>query len=179
MEPASWSPAVAGLHLDDDQNSRMARSSAALADIVRIMQLQPWLTIQDQEDRLRAKAGAFQSMQAWLTESVTDAALEKLQGHRTLEKLLAMLGHPTELLRQLPPEHARAFILQALTSALKEAESRGHWELARPPLGLDDPDRKVVPIVAPAEDVATVAYAKKEKMLAETINKAGKQKDDD
>ena len=118
MEPASWSPSAAGLHLDDDQNSRMARSSAALADIARTAQLQLWLAIQEEEDRFRAKAGAFQSTQALLKESVTDAALESLQGHRTLENLLAMLGYPTELLRQLPPEHARAFILESLTSTL-------------------------------------------------------------
>ena len=48
--PASWSPAMAGLNLGDDQNSRMARGSAAVADIVQPMQLQPWLTIQDKED---------------------------------------------------------------------------------------------------------------------------------
>ena len=167
---------MAGWHLDDDQNSRMARSSAALADIVRTVQLQLWLAIQEEEDRFRAKAGAFQSTQALLKESVTDAALESLQGHRTLENLLAMLGYPTELLRQLPPEHARAFILQAKTSALKETESGDNWELARPHLGLGDPDRKVVSI---AEKVATVDYAKEEKMLAEALGKAGKQKDDD
>ena len=126
-----------GLHLGDDQNLRMARGSAAVADIVQTMQLQPWLTIKDKEDRLRAKAGAFHSMQAWSMESVTGAAIEMLQGHRTLKKLLKTLGHQAELFRQLAPEHARAFTLQALTSALKAADSGGNWELAWPLLGLD------------------------------------------
>ena len=44
---------------------------------------------------------------------------------------------------------------------------------------MDDPDRKMVSIVAPAEEVATVAYAKEENMLAETLDKAGKHKDED
>lgn len=92
---------------------------------------------------------------------------------------MATLGRPPELLRQLPPEHARAFISESLTSALNEAESGGNWDLARPPLGLADPDRKEVSIVAPAEDVATVAYAIGKKMLAEALGKAGKEKDDD
>ena len=65
-----------------------------------------------------------------------------------------------------------------MTSALEEAESGGNWDLARPPLGLADPDRKEVSIVAPAEDVSTVAYAKEEEMLAKALGKVGKQKDD-
>ena len=67
---------MAGLNLGDDQNSRMARGSAAVADIVQTLQLQPWLTILHKEDRLRAKAGAFHSVQTWSTESVTDSTIE-------------------------------------------------------------------------------------------------------
>ena len=66
--------------------------------------------------------------------------------------------------------------MQALTSALKAADSGGDWELGWPLLSLDDPDRKAVSIAA---DVATVAYAKEEKMPAVALGKAGKQKDDD
>ena len=83
------------------------------------------------------------------------------------------------MLRQLPPEQARAFLLQSLASVLKEAEWGGSWDLAWPSLSLADPDRKVVSIVAPAEDVAAVAYAKEERMLAEALGKANKQKDDE
>jgi hypothetical protein len=112
----------------------------------------------------------------WSTEVHAQSTCRAAEGHKTLQKLITILGHLCELLRQRPqnPEYGRAFALQAYKASLEALKNNGNWELAWPLLGIPSPDENLESIVAPAERVALVALQKERRMLKEAADKVGK-----
>ena len=88
---------------------------------------------------------------------------------RTYQKLIIILSYLVEANRHLPSEHGRAFTLHALKASLEAARCNGNWSLARPLLGLRDPDSSAPSLIAPAEILALVARSKERKLLEEAV----------
>ena len=136
------------------------------------METQPWLTIEDVENRLRALLGAFHANEAWSAEKAGEQAVT--QGHRALKKPIIIFTRFVEASRHPLSEHGRAFTLQALKASFEAARCNGNWSLASPVLGLQDPDSSTPSLIAPAENVALLCYSKERELLEEMVEKANK-----
>jgi hypothetical protein len=97
---------------DADSFGRMARGSAGIAELVHMMEAYPDSVVQNFEIYAMRKCGVFHSGQAWSLEALAAEHVRKLDGHRTLAKMLVILAHAYEICRQSPSPsnvHVRAF----------------------------------------------------------------------
>ena len=164
---------------DGEMSSRFAKGSAGVAELVYCLETQPWLIDNAFEAFIRREQGALHSGMSWSVEDHSRRAAAALNGHRTLQKTLVILGHAYELFRLYPehPQYAKAFIAQAYKVSLDAAQRNGSWALAWPLLGIPDPDENYRPPFAATEQVAMAALAKEKKALAEVAKAASPKKE--
>ena len=65
---------------------RMARGSAGVAELVAIMEQQPWISVESFEAFAKRKAGVFFEGQPWSVAKLAKEHVAQMQGHRTLQK---------------------------------------------------------------------------------------------
>ena len=161
----------------DGSTQTMARGSAAVQDIVNLVEHNPLAIIQNFEMVIARETGAVMPWQTWSTSEHARLTMSRVQGHVTLKKMLTILAHTYELHRRYPqqPEYARAFTAQALKVVTDVCRSNGSWELSWPLLGLPDPDSEGSQLLSPAERVAVAALAKEKKVLQEIATAAKKK----
>lgn len=65
---------------------RMARGNAGVAELVAIMEQQPWISVESFEAFAKRKAGVFFEGQPWSVAKLAKEHVAQMQGHRTLQK---------------------------------------------------------------------------------------------
>ena len=164
----------------DGSSQTMARGSAAVQDIVNLVEHNPLAVIQNFETVIARESGAIMPWQTWSTSDHARNTMSRVTGHVTLKKMLSILAHSYELHRRYPhnPEYARAFTAQSLKVVTDVCRSNGSWELAWPLLGLPDPEADGTQLLSPAERVAVAALAKEKKVLQQVATAAKKKGSD-
>ena len=97
---------------------RMARGSAGVAELVALMNWQPWIS-----------------------EAIAKRHSDRMSGHRTLKKLPCTTVHAYEIGWQKGhAQYAQAFLATVLKRGFKVSAAKGRWSASWPLLGLQDPD---------------------------------------
>ena len=162
-------PITMGLTEGDESDAfgRMAKGSAGIAELVYMMRVYPWQVIENFGSYARQHAGVFRNDQVWPLEAIARSHVERMDGHKTLAKMIIILAHAHELMRRNPQSDpfTQAFIGQSFKRAIEALNNRGSWALVWPLLGLTDPDQEATSLTSAPERVAVAAYQKEEAIL--------------
>ena len=107
-------------NLDHESASRMAKGSAAVAELVGTMEVSPWQIVESLETRVMREEGVFHADPTWSLEAHANEVVQNLEGHKTLKKMIVCIAHAYELLRHRPTEplFCRAFLAQTYKSVV-------------------------------------------------------------
>ena len=150
---------------------RMAKGSAAIAELVARREVAPEASLAAFEDKMRREMGVYHPDAPWSLEQHARQVNSEIDGHRTLKKFILVMAHLFELQKQYReyPQVSHAFTMTAYKCAVAAAGANGSWELSWDLLGLPDPDASTRPLMSSAEQVAMVALAKERKVLSEAL----------
>jgi hypothetical protein len=164
-------------NIDHESGMRMARGTAAVAEIVSDQEQNPERAIVAFEDVIARECGVFWAGQPWSTEKHAEQCISGLADkHKCLKRTLAITARIYELQRHYEnnPAVARAFTARAYQVMTMAAAHEGQWEVGWGLLGLKDPLQGIKPLLTTSQQVAVVAMQREKSQLAEAIQKMSK-----
>ena len=108
------------LHLEGGEDSfgRMAKGIVGMAEIIYNREVNPWSSVEQFKRFCQWQAGVALPSQTWSVVEICCRRCAQLDGHRTLQKLIAILAHGYEL---------------AFTQATRSASARSsRWRSMQP-----------------------------------------------
>ena len=99
-----WSQGVyvAASGFEYEGHSRMAKGSAAVADLVAERESMPYVLLRAFEEKMCRELGVWHSQLPWSLEQHADRINENISGHKTLKKLLALLAPSVRIAAAAP-----------------------------------------------------------------------------
>ena len=156
---------------------RMARGSAGVAELVAILEQQPWVSVESLGTFAKRKAGVLFEGQPWSVAKLTKEQVAE-KGHLALEETVMILGQIYKI--ALPRSDVvtiKMFVGPALKCSFEASKPKGRWQTWEL-LGIEGSDSmSITSLMSPKGEVAIAAFHEGKDPIDEELSDEDASKD--